>query len=142
MFGCGLHSKGRTMPRRLAVVAVAFVAALLSIRVTATGPRQTRDRGAVQPAVAAPRLDARTLAGLQWRNIGPAVTGGRTVDFAVASDDADIIYAATATGGVWKTTNRGATWDPVFEREGTASVGAVALAPTNPNIVWVGTGEA
>jgi photosystem II stability/assembly factor-like uncharacterized protein len=130
------------MTRRLSVVAVAFVAALLSIRVTATGPRQTRDRGAVQAPVAAPRLESRLLAGLQWRNIGPAVLGGRTVDFAVASDNADIIYAATATGGVWKTTNRGATWDPVFEREGTASVGAVAVAPTNPNIVWVGTGEA
>jgi photosystem II stability/assembly factor-like uncharacterized protein len=77
-----------------------------------------------------------------WRPIGPATTGGRIVDIAVVDGDPDIIYSATASGGVWKTSNRGVTWTPVFERETSVSVGAIALAPSNPNIVWVGTGEA
>jgi photosystem II stability/assembly factor-like uncharacterized protein len=88
------------------------------------------------------QIDAAMLRQLQWRTIGPATTGGRTIDIAVVDGSPDIVYAATASGGVWKTTNRGASWTPVFERERTVSVGAIALAPSNPNIVWVGTGEA
>ena len=82
------------------------------------------------------------LAGLQWRHIGPAIMSGRTVAFAVNPDDKQVMYAATASGGAWKTDNNGTTWKPVFEREGSVSVGAIAVVPSNPNIVWVGTGEA
>src|SRR5262249_8807712 len=112
------HWKGRTMTRRLFVVTVACAVALPSIGATAKTAQQPRDRGAAPPPGGPAQLDPRLFARLKGRNIGPAVTGGRTVDFAVASDNVDVIYAATATGGVWKTSNRGATWDPVFEREG------------------------
>jgi len=87
-------------------------------------------------------LNASLLENLQWRCIGPAVPSGRTTDLAVCETDTRIIYAATATGGLWKTANNGTTWEPVFDSEGSISLGAVAMASSNPNVVWVGTGEA
>ena len=86
-------------------------------------------------------LRASLLGNLEWRNIGPGMTSGRIAHIAVVEDDTRIIYAATATGGLWKTVNNGTTWKPVFEEEGTVSLGAVAVARSNSNIVWVGTGE-
>ncbi len=86
--------------------------------------------------------EAALFEALQWRNIGPAISSGRIVDIDVDPRDHDVVYAAAASGGVWKTVNRGTTWQPVFEREGTISIGAIAVAPSNPNVVWVGTGEA
>ncbi len=68
--------------------------------------------------------------------------GGRVADFAVLESNPDTIFAGLGTGGVWKTTNNGVTWTPVFDREAVASVGAVAVSQSDPNIVWVGTGEA
>lgn len=88
------------------------------------------------------RLEAAHLSGLKWRHVGPAIISGRIVDLAVFDKNPRIVYAASASGGVWKTTNHGVTWDPVFENGGTASIGAIAMAPENPDVVWVGTGEA
>ncbi|MBE3109481.1 MAG: hypothetical protein IMZ46_03045, partial [Acidobacteria bacterium] len=79
---------------------------------------------------------------LPWRSVGPAIMGGRVDDLAVVQGNPDVVYMATASGGVWKTTNGGTTWAPVFDDYGTTSVGAVAVAPSNPDIVWAGTGEA
>ena len=93
---------------------------------------------ALVPAVAQP-LTSDHLAALEWRPIGPGIVSGRITSIAAIGDE--LIYAASATGGVWKTTNRGVTWEAVFEKEGTPSVGDVALSPSNPNVVWVGTGE-
>jgi photosystem II stability/assembly factor-like uncharacterized protein len=78
---------------------------------------------------------------LEWREVGPAVVGGRVSDFAVEETDTRIIYVGTATSGVWKSTNHGTTWEPIFTDQSTASIGDVTLAPSNPNVVWVGTGE-
>ena len=86
-------------------------------------------------------LSSDILENLTWRGIGPALPGGRVNDFAVVESNNHIIYAATATGGAWKTTNNGTTWEAVFDRERTSALGAVAVAPSNPNVVWVGTGE-
>lgn len=80
--------------------------------------------------------------GLAWRCIGPAAMGGRVDDVAVVETDPATAYVATATAGVWKTTNHGTTFLPVFDDQPCQSVGAVAVSQTNPNIVWVGTGEA
>ena len=76
------------------------------------------------------------------RMIGPAVMGGRTVDFAVYEEDPSIFYAASAGGGLLKTVNGGNTWENVFDRETSVSIGDVAINPSDPNVVWVGTGEA
>src|SRR4051812_13347187 len=78
---------------------------------------------------------------LQWRAIGPANMGGRIDDFAVVENNPFIIYVGAATGGVWKTTNNGTTWDPIFDEQGSTSIGDICIAPSDPNIVWVGTGE-
>ena len=86
-------------------------------------------------------MSTATFAGLHWRNIGPAVTSGRVIAFAVDPKDRTKYYAAVASGGVWKTTNAGTTWTPVFDNEGSYSIGAIAIDPNNPSTVWVGTGE-
>ncbi|HEX2269192.1 MAG TPA: hypothetical protein VHH35_06645 [Pyrinomonadaceae bacterium] len=78
---------------------------------------------------------------LEWRSIGPAVMGGRIADVEGVPGDPNVVYVATASGGLWKTTNGGVKWTPIFERQGTISIGDIALAPNNPDVVWVGTGE-
>lgn len=86
-------------------------------------------------------LTAKTVEGLKLRTIGPAFCSGRIGDFAVNPDKPNEYYAAVASGGVWKTTNAGISWEPVFENEGSYSIGCVTLDPNNPHVVWVGTGE-
>jgi len=84
---------------------------------------------------------ADAAAGLEFRELGPAIMGGRVSDLAVVESDPRIFYVGLGAGGVWKTTNDGMTWDPVFDDQPTSSVGALSVAPSNPNHVWVGTGE-
>jgi photosystem II stability/assembly factor-like uncharacterized protein len=81
------------------------------------------------------------FAGLRLRSLGPAVTSGRVVGFAVHPHNRAHYYVAVASGGIWKTTNAGTSWTPVFDNEGSYSIGCVVLDPKNPNTVWVGTGE-
>jgi photosystem II stability/assembly factor-like uncharacterized protein len=78
---------------------------------------------------------------LEFREIGPATMGGRIDDFAVVESNPNIVYAGVASGGVWKTTNNGTTWTPVFDKEGVSTIGDVVVAPSDPSIVWAGTGE-
>jgi photosystem II stability/assembly factor-like uncharacterized protein len=82
-----------------------------------------------------------TFNGLRFRSIGPAFTSGRVIGFAVEPNNPSHYFVASASGGVWKTINDGNTWTPVFEREGSYSIGCIALDPKNPLTVWVGTGE-
>ncbi len=77
-----------------------------------------------------------------FRGIGPASMGGRIDDIACVENNPYICYVGFATGGVWKTTNNGTTFAPIFDTYSTASIGDIAIAPSNPDIVWVGTGEA
>ena len=91
--------------------------------------------------VSTQELTTELLSGLELRNIGPANMSGRFVDLAVVESDPYIYYAASATGGVFKTTNNGVTFEPVFEKEATHSVGDIAVHQKSPDIVWVGTGE-
>ena len=76
-----------------------------------------------------------------WRSIGPAVMGGRLDDIAAVESDPSTIYVGFATGGLWKTTNNGTTWTPIFDRYEVSSIGDVEIAPSDPNVVYVGTGE-
>ena len=92
-------------------------------------------------ALSAQRLDEAALGQLAWRAIGPAVMGGRIDDVAVDERNPSTIYIGSASGGVWKTTNNGTTWTPIFDRQGVASIGDIALTPSQPDLVWVGTGE-
>lgn len=86
-------------------------------------------------------LTTEALDGLEFRTIGPAAMSGRIVDLAVVEEDVDVFYVASSTGGVWKTVDRGTTLEPVFERQGTHSVGDIAVHQGDTSVVWVGTGE-
>lgn len=81
------------------------------------------------------------LSGLTFRGIGPAVTSGRISDLAVDPNDRSYYFVAAASGGVWKTTNGGITFRPVFDNEKSFSIGCVVLDPSNRDVVWVGSGE-
>ncbi len=96
---------------------------------------------AEEPEEPETKLNSGTLSGLELRGIGPAINSGRVVDFAVTPGKRHRYFAATASGNLWKTDNAGTTWKPVFDGEGSYSIGTVALDPNNPNVVWVGTGE-
>ena len=81
------------------------------------------------------------FAGLALRPIGPAITSGRISDFAFHPERKQEYYVATASGNLWKTTNNGITWEPLFDNEGSYALGVVTLDPSDPHTVWVGTGE-
>ncbi len=82
-----------------------------------------------------------TYGGLAFRSLGPAVTSGRISDFAVNPKNSAEYYVASSSGGVWKTVNAGTTYTPIFDGQGSYSIGCVALDPTNSSVVWVGSGE-
>src|SRR5215208_1059512 len=91
---------------------------------------------------AAQVADSAMLSTFRFRFIGPATMSGRITDVAVLESDPTTIYIASATGGVWKTTDNAITVTPVFEKQSVHSVGALGLFQGDPNVVWVGTGEA
>ena len=82
-----------------------------------------------------------TFSGLELRTLGPAWQSGRIADIAVDPSDRSTWYVAVASGGVWKTTNAGTTWTPIFDDQPSYSIGCVTVDPKDPNVVWVGTGE-
>ncbi|WP_378172025.1 WD40/YVTN/BNR-like repeat-containing protein [Aquimarina sp. SS2-1] len=92
-------------------------------------------------AVSAQEFSMDYVKNLQPRNIGPGGMSGRVTSIDVVTSDPDIMYAGTASGGLWKSTSGGIKWEPVFDKEVTASIGAVAIQQSNPSVIWVGTGE-
>ena len=93
---------------------------------------------AAAPAEASPMEKFKSL---EFRELGPAVMGGRIDDFAVVESNPDIVFVGVASGGLWKTVNNGTTWEPLFDKEGVSTIGDIAIAPSDPSIVWVGSGE-
>src|SRR6202048_563911 len=94
---------------------------------------------AVAPAPAQ-QYDQKLFSEMRWRCIGP-FRGGRTVAITGVPQQPNVFYIAAVNGGVWKTTDSGNTWEPIFDGEGTGSVGAIAIAPSDPNVMYVGSGE-
>jgi len=90
---------------------------------------------------AKPRMTAETFAGLEFRSLGPALSSGRVGDFAVDPANRARYFVAVASGGIWKTENGGTTFEPVFDKYGSYSIGCLAMDPKNPHVVWAGTGE-
>jgi photosystem II stability/assembly factor-like uncharacterized protein len=120
----------RTIMHRLSIMAVALIAVAAF----------------AQPQPASPntpvKVDSETISGLGARNIGSAAMSGRIAAIdAVQEGQRLTVYIGSASGGVWKSTNGGTTYKPVFDKGGSQSIGAVAIDPKNPKIVWVGTGE-
>ncbi|MDJ0646441.1 MAG: glycosyl hydrolase [Flavobacteriaceae bacterium] len=89
----------------------------------------------------AQQLNENTFKGLEFRNLGPAFTSGRIADIAMHPKNENIWYVAVGSGGVWKTTNSGTTWTPIFDNQSTYSIGCIAIDPNNHHTIWVGTGE-
>ncbi len=89
---------------------------------------------------AAQQLDPALYGGLRWRMIGPH-RGGRTVAVSGVASQPNVYYFGGVAGGVWKSVNGGITWEPIFDSQPIASIGALAVAPSNPDIIYVGTGE-
>ena len=121
--------------RRSAPIVVATLIALVS------GSPATHPAPRSAPASRAP-LTAEAFKDLVWRPVGPANMGGRVSDIAVVETRTATLYVALGTGGLFKSTNLGTTWSAVFEKEAVASVGSLAVWQKNPEVVWVGTGEA
>lgn len=96
--------------------------------------------GLSQERGASPWSDT-TFSGLELRSIGPAFMAGRIADIAIQPGDDNVWYVAVGSGGVWKTTNAGVNWKPVFDQQSSYSIGCVAIDPGNPHTIWVGTGE-
>src|SRR6478672_13706758 len=88
-----------------------------------------------------PNISLNQLKNFKPRNIGPAGMSGRITTIDVVNTDQNTWYVGSASGGVWKTTNAGASWTPVFDKEGTLNIGSIAIQQSNPSVVWVGTGE-
>src|SRR6185312_8586905 len=91
-------------------------------------------------SLSAQNFDPKYYSGLRWRDIGP-YRGGRTVGAAGIAGQPNVFYIGVNNGGVWKTDDAGRTWDPIFDDQPTGSIGAVAVAPSDPNVVYVGSGE-
>ncbi|MGD2069102.1 MAG: hypothetical protein PVI57_10555, partial [Gemmatimonadota bacterium] len=122
-------STPRSRTRLLAALLLAAAPAGLALAAAAPAEAQTADDLAL------------ALDGLGFREMGPATMGGRVADIAGVESRPSTFYVGFGSGGVWKTESHGRAWTPVFDDQPTASIGAVAVAPSNPNAVWVGTGE-
>ncbi len=115
----------------------------LAVLITAAPARLGAQARSAGKAKAPAALDAATvLKAVHFRSIGPTQQSGRFVDFAVPAGKPGTFYAASASGGVWKTENNGQTFEPLFENEKVYSIGDIAVAPSNPEILWLGSGEA
>lgn len=137
--GSGRPSHGGYRPawvkRGLVSLALSSLAWLLSS--PATGWAQDSD----QPADEAPGVNSGLVSPLAFRNIGPALMSGRIGDIVVDPQQPSTWYVAASSGGVWKTENRGVTWQPIFDQYGSYSIGCLALDPQDRFTLWVGTGE-
>src|SRR5271156_1876205 len=127
---------------------IIFLAALLALLVPSGQSQSSSDATAPQSSTAnntnatttTPQFPLSLYADLQWRCIGP-FRGGRTVAATGVPNNPNLFYIGVNNGGVWKTTDAGRTWIPIFDGQPTGSIGALAVAPSNPDIIYVGSGE-
>ncbi len=130
------------MTRKLSIP-VLILAVLIAIAAAPAGlVAQSRASGKSKTPAPAALDAAAVLKGLHFRSVGPTQQSGRFVDFAVPPGRPNTFYAASASGGLWKTENNGQTFEPLFENEKVFSIGDIAIAPSDPAILWLGSGEA
>ncbi|MEZ5011302.1 MAG: hypothetical protein R2744_06775 [Bacteroidales bacterium] len=121
------------------LILLLFVMAFMPLSLQQAEAQRRRD-AEPQAAVASSPASS-MLGGLKFRSLGPAAYSGRIADFAVNPENPSEYYIGVASGGLWKTENKGTTFTPVFDNQPVYSIGALAIDPLNPNILWVGTGE-
>jgi photosystem II stability/assembly factor-like uncharacterized protein len=145
LHGAGhFRNSGAIFKSSLAIAAVMCAAlALVSVIVVASAFAQRGGRGAADQGAQGNSSQGRgdSLGDLRFRSLGPAVAGGRVSAVAGVPGQPNVFYVGAAAGGVFKTTDGGISWRGIWDNMPTASIGAIALAPQNPNWVWVGTGE-
>ena len=131
------------MNRRIRLWVWLVLLALIAIPTTEAKKKGKKEAADAEKSEAEDKgpMSSGTFTGLKFRTIGPALTSGRIADLAVSPHDSDTWFVAVASGGVWKTTNHGTTFKPVFDDQGSYSIGCVTIDPANPAVVWVGTGE-
>ncbi|MEP1093524.1 MAG: glycosyl hydrolase [Cyclobacteriaceae bacterium] len=118
---------------------LSFIALLLFVFGTTTEAQ--RRRGQTAPSSSSNALKSELFKNYKFRNIGPAFMSGRIADLAIHPTNENIWYVAVASGGVWKTTNAGVTFEPIFDDQAVYATGCITIDPNNPNVVWLGTGE-
>ena len=121
------------LSQRLPSMWTAFFAAV-AMGLSYLSVAQTNDGDSQDPVEA-------LVEAIEVRHIGPGTMSGRVTAIAVPHNEPEVIFVGTASGGLWKSTSAGVTWEPIFDDQPTQSIGAVALSPLNPDLVWVGTGE-
>jgi photosystem II stability/assembly factor-like uncharacterized protein len=114
---------------------------LFLLAVAAISPQAHAQKKKKQETTQESTLSKTSYNAFKLRNIGPALTSGRIADIAVNPNDFNEYYVATASGGVWKTSNHGVSFNPIFDGQGSYSIGCVTIDPNNENVIWVGTGE-
>ncbi|HRY42590.1 MAG TPA: glycosyl hydrolase, partial [Thermoanaerobaculia bacterium] len=139
-------------PLWLAASALLVAAPLLSAPPATKAEEAKRFHPPAQGMPAAPRLagyekrlameKASPFAGLSFRNVGPELQGGRIVDLDAPRSRPGTLFVAFATGGLWRTDNKGGSWTPLFDRESASALGAIAVGDAEGNVLWAGTGEA
>ena len=107
----------------------------------AVGTMSARDQGVQSTGAAVAQIDQRLIQGMRWRLVGP-FRGGRVLAVTGVAGEPDVYYMGAVAGGVWKTTDGGGTWNPLFEHQSVSSIGSIAIAPSDSNIIYVGSGEA
>jgi len=129
----------RPSPRRLTEILIVLLT--LTLLLPAVAVAKKAEKSEENAAEDGSRLKAETFKGLELRSIGPAFMSGRIADVAIDPRDQSRWYVAVGSGGVWKTGNAGTTWTPIFDHQGSYSIGCITLDPNRPDVVWVGTGE-
>jgi photosystem II stability/assembly factor-like uncharacterized protein len=136
------------MSKMFVRIALIFCGLFLLVAGPAAGQKEKQkakakanSAGEAKPATSADPASMDKFKALEFREIGPAVMGGRIDDFAVVEGNPNIVYVGVASGGVWKTTNNGTTWEPVFDKEEVSTIGDIAIAPSDPSVIWIGSGE-
>ena len=124
---------------RTAIIYGVLICAVLSAIPQAIAQKDKKDKDEDKPI--SDTIRNGDIAGLKFRSIGPAWASGRVSDFAVNPHNHSEIYVAISAGNIWKTTNNGTTWSPVFDNYGSYATGCLAIDPNNPSVVWAGTGE-
>jgi photosystem II stability/assembly factor-like uncharacterized protein len=130
------------LPKLVCVLAVnVFVAGVAGAQDTSPSGESGAAPATANAEKAKKAFSAAAFSGIKLREIGPGSLSGRVIDIAVVPNKTSTWYVAIASGGVWKTTNSGTTWTPIFDAEGSYSIGCVTIDPNNENVIWVGSGE-
>ena len=123
------------------LLAFSFLFTLALAQGSISFAQQSSAAAAASAPAPAPAIDPKTYGGMKWRLIGP-FRGGRSITVTGVSSQPNTYYFGAVAGGVWKTTDGGNTWDPLFDKQTTSSIGSIAVSESDPNVIYVGTGEA